>query len=200
MVFNSIKECAEIIKQDEVGLEIFTKESEPMLKRIIRDVLYDMQDRQLIKVTEIPVVAYRTYDVDRKLFYTTRHEVTEEKEVAELLEIKRNILAKFNVRKETELNYHERSYFRDLIAKEYGAHYFYYKYNIILNKIGLTETQDCDIIELKKSFNNHIQEKINNSKQGGLKNLTKEEKNIYIKYCIDITKDYKLRYLSKENT
>lgn len=193
------KECAEIIKQDEVGLEIFTKESEPMLKRIIRDILYDMQDRQLIKVTEIPVVAYRTYDVDRKLFYTTRHEITEEKEVADLLEIKRKILAKFNVQKETELNYHERSYFRDLIAKEYGAHYFYYKYNIILNKIGLTETQDCDIIELKKSFNNHIQEKINNSKQGGLKNLTKEEKNIYIKYCIDITKDYKLRYLSKEN-
>ena len=57
----------------------------------------------------------------------------------------------------------------------------------------MTLNQNCDIIDLKKSFNKYIQEKVGKSKQGGLKTLTQEEKDIYIKYCIDTSQDFKLR-------
>ena len=113
--------------------------------------------------------------------------------IQELLEIKRKVLNELGLQKESEINYANRSHFRDLIAKEYEAEYFYYKYNIVLNKKDLTLNQNCDIIDLKKSFNKYIQEKVGKSKQGGLKTLTQEEKDIYIKYCIDTSQDFKLR-------
>lgn len=188
-----IKECSELINQDEVGLELFTKESEPMLKRIIRDVLYDMDDRQLIKVTEIPVIAYKIYDYETKTWFTKRQDIIKVQDVQKLLEIKRKILNDIGVEKESKLGYHERSNFRDLVAKEYEAEYFYYKYNIVLNKKGLKENLNHNILQLKKSFNLHIQDKLKKSKQGNLKKLTEEEKNIYIKYCIDTSQDFNLR-------
>lgn len=187
------KECAQYINQDEIGLEIFTKESEPMLKRVIRDVLYDMNDRQLVNVQEIPVIAYRIYDQDNKKWYIKKQDIVKDNKVQELLEIKRTILKEMNLTKESDLDYYERSNFRDLIAKSYGAEYFYYKYHIVLNKQGLKENLKYNSIELKHSFNNYIQEKLKKSKQGKLKELTKEEKNIYIKYCIDTSQDYNLR-------
>ena len=188
-----IKECSSYMEQTEYGLSIFTSESEPMLKRIIRDILYDMEDRQLIKVNEIPVVAFKIYDYDNKCWFTRRKEITSDKDIQELLEIKRKVLNELGLQKESEINYANRSHFRDLIAKEYEAEYFYYKYNIVLNKKDLTLNQNCDIIDLKKSFNKYIQEKVGKSKQGGLKTLTQEEKDIYITYCIDTSQDFKLR-------
>lgn len=187
------KECADIMQQDKTGLELFTKESEPMLKRIIRDVLYEMQDRQLIKVNEIPVLAYKIYDVETKSWYTQIKDILKVDEIQELLEIKRTILKDMGIVKESDLGYYERSKFRDLIAKQYNASYFYYKYNIILNKVGLQDI-DINISELKRSFNDYIQNKLRKSKYGDLKYLTTEEKDIYIKYCIDTKQDYCLRY------
>lgn len=187
------KECSQIMKQDEYGLKIFTKESEPMLKRIIRDILFDMEDRQLIKVNEIPIVAYKIYESETRTWRTRLKEITSKKDIQKLLEIKRIALEDFGLQKESELGYKERSEFRDLIAKSYDADYFYYKYNIILNKKGLTKYENYDIIELRKKFNAHIQDKLQRSQQGDLKLLEKEEKDIYIKYCIDISQDFMLR-------
>lgn len=190
------KECSELLNQEnDTGLNIFTRESEPMLKRIIRDVLYDMDDRQLIKVIEIPVIAYKIYDSEIKDYHIKKQDITKDKDIQKLLEIKRNILKDdFNVEMESDLGYFDRGLFRDYVAKQYGAEYFYYKYHIVLNKKGLTNCEKYDIINLKKSFNSYIQDKLKKSKQGDLKILTKEEKDIYIKYCIDTTTDYKLRY------
>ena len=60
------KNVAKAINQNEDTLKIFTKESEPMLKKIIRDVLYDMADACLIDIEEIPVLAYKIYDIDNQ--------------------------------------------------------------------------------------------------------------------------------------
>lgn len=187
------KECSVYMNQTEYGLSIFTTESEPMLKRIIRDILYDMEDRQLIKVNEIPVIAFKIYDTDAKCWYTRRKEIRSARDIQKLLEIKRKVLSELGLEKESDITYANRSHFRDLIAKEYDAEYFYYKYNIVLNKKDLTLNPNCDIINLKKSFNKYIQEKVGKSKQGNLKLLSKEEKDVYIEYCIDTSKDYKLR-------
>lgn len=195
------KECSKIMLQEnDSGIIIFTRESEPMLKRIIREVLYDMDDRQLIKVIEIPVIAYKIYNTEIKKYYIKNKEIVKDKDVQNLLEIKRNILKDiYNVEKESDLGYYDRGKFRDEIAKCYSAEYFYYKYHIILNKKGLTNCENYDIIGLKKSFNAYIQDKVKRSKQGNLKSLTKEEKDIYVKYCIDTKQDYMLRLKEKEN-
>lgn len=190
-----LPECSEIINlENKTSLKIFTRESEPMLKRIIRDILYEMQDRQLIKINEIPIIAYKIYDYDTKKWFTRTEELTTDKKIQKLLEIKRNILKnEFNIEKESELSYFNGSHFRDCIAKAYDASYFYYKYNIILNKKGLNLCQESNIMKLKKSFNDYIQQKLRNSKQGDLKILTDKEKDICIKYCIDTSIDYNLR-------
>lgn len=187
------KECSEIIQQSETGLQIFTKESEPLLKRIIRDILYDMQDRQLVQVTEVPVVAYKIYNLYNKKWFTKRHDITTDSEVQTLLKIKRKVLDSLGVEKESDLKFYDRGYFRDLIAKEYDASYFYYKYHIVINQQGLTNYENYDIIQLKHKFNQHIQTKMKKSKYGDLKGLSAEEKEIYVKYCIDTKQDYNLR-------
>lgn len=50
-----------------------------------------------------------------------------------------------------------------------------------------------DINKLKKKFNAHIQDKLSKSKQGKMKVLTKDERKVYIKYCIDTNQDFNLR-------
>lgn len=193
------KECSKIIQQSETGLQIFTEESEPLLKRIIRDILYDMQDKQLVRVTEIPVVAYKIYNIYTKTWFTRRHDIVNDKEVQTLLKIKRKLLDVIGVEKESDLKFYERGNFRDLIAKEYDASYFYYKYHIVINQQGLTNYENYDIIQLKHKFNEHIQTKMKKSKYGKLKELSAEEKEIYVKYCIDTKQDYNLRGRRKYN-
>lgn len=190
-----IAECGELLDLDnKTSLSLFTKESEPMLKRIVRDILYDMADKQLIKITEIPVVAYKIYDLDSKRWFTRTEELTEIQQIQKLLEIKRTVLKRdYGLERETELSFYQMSEFRDLVAKEYGASYFYYKYEIVLNKEGLTLCEKGDIKKLKESFNSYIREKMSKSKQGDLKVLTKQEKDICVKYCIDTRTDFKLR-------
>lgn len=189
------KECSEIMAQDnDLGLNIFIKESEPMLKHIIKDVLLEMEDKQLIQLNKIPILAYRIYDTDLGHIVVKKRSIIKDKDIQELLETKRRILNEhFKTDKESDIGYFNQTEFKDLIAKEYEADYFYYKYNIILNKKGLSECTDYGMDELKKSFNYYIQDKIRKSKQGDLKALDKAEKNIYIKYCIDTNTDYKLR-------
>lgn len=193
-----IKDVAELLDQNEESLKIFTKESEPMLKRIIRDILYDMANKQLLNITEIPVVAYKIYDQSTKKYYTRIKEITSVKDIVELLDIKWNSLHEMGLKSEDELGYYGQSKFRDLIADKYGASYFYYKYKIVLYSKGIAQDESLNIAELKRAFNEHIQQKISKSRQGGLKELTKEEKELYIKYCIDTKQDFKLRKKIKE--
>lgn len=190
------KNVAKAINQNEDTLKIFTKESEPMLKKIIRDVLYDMADACLIDIEEIPVLAYKIYDIDNQYYYTKTKVITSNKDKQELLNIKNKVLHMVKLSKESELNYYQRGYFRDLIAKEYDASYFYYRYKLILNTNGIKkelEQPKYDINKLKKKFNAHIQDKLSKSKQGKMKVLTKEERKVYIKYCIDTNQDFNLR-------
>lgn len=191
-----INECSDMIGLDnKATLKLFTKESEPMLKRIIKDVLHEMEDKQLIKVNEIPILAYKILNAETNKWFTKTVEIKEDVDIQKLLETKRIILQnEFGIDKESDLNYYDIGLFRDFIAKEYNASYFYYQYNIILNKKGLAICQDTDILQLKQSFNNYIQDKIRKSKQGDLKVLTKKEKDICIKYCISTEKDFQLRY------
>ena len=87
------KECIEqIYKGSVAGLTIFSRESEPLLKRIITDILKDMQDRCLIKVNMIPMFAKKYIDAKDRKLYTKVWEADKKKDIPRLLEAKREVL------------------------------------------------------------------------------------------------------------
>ena len=175
------KECIEQIDKGTVaGLTIFSRESEPLLKRIIVDVLKDMQRKCLIKVNMIPMFAKKYINNEDGKLYTKVWEANKITEIPRLLEAKRLVLKEFNIEYWDDLQYNQFGRAKDIIAEQLGIDYFYYEYELILNKQGLNELITENYTELKKALNKHIQSKTKMSKQGNLKFLTDNEKSVYI--------------------
>ena len=188
------KECIEQIDKGTVaGLTIFSRESEPLLKRIIVDVLKDMQRKCLIKVNMIPMFAKKYINNEDGKLYTKVWEANKITEIPKLLEAKRLVLKEFNIEYWDDLQYNQFGRAKDIIAEQLGIDYFYYEYELILNKQGLNELITENYTELKKALNKHIQSKTKMSKQGNLKFLTDNEKSVYIEHFINTEKDYRLR-------
>lgn len=188
------KECIEQIDKGTVaGLTIFSRESEPLLKRIIVDVLKDMQRKCLIKVNMIPMFAKKYINNEDGKLYTKVWEANKITEIPKLLEAKRSVLKEFNIEYWDDLQYNQFGRAKDIIAEQLGIDYFYYEYELILNKQGLNELITENYTELKKALNKHIQSKTKMSKQGNLKFLTDNEKSVYIEHFINTEKDYRLR-------
>lgn len=188
------KECIEQIDKGTVaGLTIFSRESEPLLKRIIVDILKDMQDRCLIKVNMIPMFAKKYIDAKDRKIYTKIWEADKKQDIPKLLEAKREVLKEFKIDYWEDLQYSQFGKAKDIIANKLEIDYFYYEYEIILNKEGLKEYITEDYSALKKILNKKIQEKTKTSKQGNLKYLTAGEKDVYVEYFISTERDYKLR-------
>ena len=188
------KECIEQIDKGTVaGLTIFSRESEPLLKRIIVDVLKDMQRKCLIKVNMIPMFAKKYINNEDGKLYTKVWEANKITEIPKLLEAKRLVLKEFNIEYWDDLQYNQFGKAKDIIAEQLGIDYFYYEYELILNKQGLNELITENYTELKKALNKHIQSKTKMSKQGNLKFLTDNEKSVYIEHFVNTEKDYRLR-------
>lgn len=110
-----------------------------------------------------------------------------------MLEAKREVLKEFKIDYWEDLQYSQFGKAKDIIANKLEIDYFYYEYEIILNKEGLKEFITEDYSTLKKVLNKKIQEKTKASKQGNLKFLTDGEKDVYVEYFISTETDYKLR-------
>lgn len=192
------KECEQLIKGGNINsLEIFSRESEPMLKRIVIDVLKEMQEKCLVEVNMIPMFAKKYRDNDNGKIYTKIWEANKKDEIPKLLEAKRIALNNFNIKYWNELQYFQFGEAKDIVANELQIDYFYYEYEIILNKTGLKELITENYSDLKKSLNSYIQEKTKRSRRGDLKILSSNEKDTYVNYLINIDKDYKLRLSNK---
>lgn len=188
------KKCDNYITgQDKSGLSIFSKETEPMLKNIIKKIFNDMEDRKLIFMNKIPMFAIKYKDAQTGKIITKCWEADKDIEIPKLLEAERQSLKRLGYQKESDIGYYDITEYKDIIAEILGISYFYYKYEIILNHIGLKEYINSDYKELGKSFNKYIQNKIKQSKQGKLKLLTDEEKMLYTWYCIDIEQTVNLK-------
>ena len=177
---------------DTNGLKTFMSETEPMYKRIIKDVLRDMCDQQLIQVNQIPMFAKRYKGENNKL-YTKTYEANKDVDIPKYLEARRNVLKKFNLIQWSELSYSQQLEAKKLVAKELGIDYFYQDYEIILNKVGLNELYMENLSELQDSFNKYIQAKTLNSRTKGMRLLTKDETKIYVDALVNINNDMKLR-------
>lgn len=187
------KECdLTITGYDSSGLNIFIKESEPMLKHIIIDVLKDMQRRKLLIVNMIPMFARKYRNLDTNKMYTKIWEASKD-EIPKLLQAQRIALKNFNLEYWDELVWNQHGEAKDIIARELDIDYFYYDYEIILNKIGIKEYVTDDFESLRKGLNKHVQQKLKKSKQGNLKLLEQMEKEKYVEYLIDIENDFNLR-------
>ena len=177
---------------DTNGLKTFMSETEPMYKRIIKDVLRDMCDQQLIQVNQIPMFAKRYKGENNKL-YTKTYEANKDVDIPKYLEARRNVLKKFNLTQWSELSYSQQLEAKKLVAKELDIDYFYQDYEIILNKVGLNELYMENLSELQDSFNKYIQAKTLNSRTKGMRLLTKDETKIYVDALVNIDNDMKLR-------
>lgn len=181
-----------LMGMDTNGLKTFMSETEPMYKRIIREVLFDMADQQLIQVNQIPIFAKR-YKGENNKCYTKTYEADKDIDIPKLLEAKRSVLKKFNLTQWSELNWYQLNDAKRMVAKELEIDYFYQDYEIILNKVGLNELYVENLSELQDSFNKYIQARTLNSQAKGMRLLTKDETKVYVDALVNIDNDMKLR-------
>src|SRR5574344_1531802 len=113
-----------LMGMDTNGLKTFMSETEPMYKRIIREVLFDMADQQLIQVNQIPIFAKRYKGKNNKC-YTKTYEADKDIDIPKLLEAKRMVVKKFNLTQWSELNWYQLNDAKRIVAKELEIDYFY---------------------------------------------------------------------------
>jgi hypothetical protein len=170
-------------------LSIFMTETEPMLRKIVKDVLKEMEEQFLIKVNMIPKFA-RIERRDGK-YYTHIYEVNKEHEYPIFLEANRQALTHFKCKSIKELGYFRqreyKHYVENILKDRLNVKYFYYEYEIILNTDGLRDAINEDYNEFANEFNKHIMEYVKKSKRGHLKEIPTNKKEIYIDTLIKST-------------
>jgi hypothetical protein len=171
------------------GLNLFIQDSDPMLRRIIKSVLKEMESECLIHINEIPMFAKKYKGKDNK-WYTVTYEINKEEEYPVFLEAKRQMLKKYNVKKITELDFFQQSeakhYIEDILKEKLGVEYFYYSYEIILNKVGIQDVIISQFDEYRIAFNEYIQNKVLTSERKHIKMLSDSDKKAYVGALIDI--------------
>lgn len=171
------------------GLNLFIQDSEPMLRRIIKSVLKEMESECLIHINEIPTFAKKYKGTDNK-WYTVTYEINKEEEYPVFLEAKRQMLKKYNVKKITELDFFQQSeakhYIENILKEKLGVEYFYYSYEIILNKVGIQDVIVSQFDNYRKEFNKYVQNKVLTSKRKHIKMLSDSDKKIYVDTLIDM--------------
>lgn len=183
-------------------IEDFFSESYSMLTRIVKDTLKDLEDKQIIMVTQTPVIARVIYK-NGKAMYTKKELMDTVDKKDKFLQASRKILTeKYNTERISDI-YKRRqydSYVHD-VAKEFKGDYFYKQYELTLNTkdIGSYATTDVEYKEkVNKLCNSLVAKKLLISKQGKMEILPTEDKQKYIDVFIDINNDYKLRDKYKE--
>ena len=201
-----IEEVDAELTNDNSGLKIFIEETEPMYKRIIKDVLKDMESRQLIQIEEIPMYG-KIYRDDKGNRYTQIIEADDSVGKPTFLEAKRQAMQHFNIEHWEDmrtLNYYEwheaKKIIEDYLKEKLGVSYFYYEYKLILNKVGIEEMVTNNFNEMRQSFNNYIKSKTLSSKNKNLKLISDDNRLIYTNALLDINTDLHLRNkFRKEN-
>lgn len=185
----NITDTAKIIQTDPNGLSLFIGETEPMLRRIVMEILHDMENKQLIKVQEIPKFATK-YVGENGQWYTEVHTIDDENEYPEFLRAKQLALKELGAIEYNQLNYFQKTDFKHLVEaylkKTLGVSYYYYSYKIILNKTGINEMLIDKYSAFRQSFNTYLQQKIKESKRKNYLLLESEDKNKYIDALINI--------------
>lgn len=181
------------------GLQYFIREVDTKYRKIIKDILNEMADQKLIEVNPILMFACR-FKNEQGEIKTKVWEAKKEDEISIFLDAQRYMLDKIKLDTWSEfskLSIYARNEGREVIVEKIketlNVDYFYYEYEIILNKKGIQNMILKSPMNTHVSFNRFVQSKIAESECKDLTLINDADKNIYIDSFIDITNDYNLR-------
>ena len=198
----------DLLEVNDDSLEFFMNETQPMLRRLVNDALDDLEDKKLITIYKIPVLAKITDKKGNKI--TIPHELSldnpeieSQEELDDLLkgfqEAQFEALHDMGFVKDSDLSAKGLptiNKYRGLTAKKLGHDYYYYKYRLILSTKYIQNYAIQDVKErnkINKACNNLVKTKIINSNQGKLKQVDYNDRIKYIDTFIDIDNDYGFR-------
>lgn len=162
---------------DNKSLNDYTFETYKMFKRIIKDIFKSMQSRDIITVSEV-YMKVNKFSVDNVEKISV--EKMKDSEIAQLMKYRRIYTnEKYQCDKYENLSYYKKQKVDEFVAKKMNMSWYYTNYHIILNKYGVKDVvknNNYEFKDLGKLVNDNIQNKINKSVQGDLKNIVRMQK------------------------
>ena len=194
------------------SLEIFMEETEPMLSRIVKEVMKSLENKKIISKKEMYILAKRVYKKGKPTFTETKEINTNllEKQFLESQYKALNILYNDGLIYKPDEEYvniqglYMINKYRELTAIQMGYEYWYPQYILTLNKEYLNRFERFVIRDIKEKCkvnelcNQIVKNKILTSKQGNLKYIDYDDRVKYVDVFIDTNNDYELREIYKE--
>lgn len=145
-------------------LSNFIYESSDIIRRIIKDILDDMVDSKLIVYNKVLFYFNKILDnghlkpVSYKCENETHH-----------IQVEKEVMLNYGYTKDSQIKWNDRKYIKKDVSSILEIEYYYYKYNIGINKIGIEyELENMNYIKLGNSY---IYNKLLNSRQGTFKDM-----------------------------
>lgn len=190
--------------EDILYTDIFFNETDTMFSRIVRDSLNDLQDKKIILYDKYSVLVKKIFDEKGKWIDKEEHELLEDWKRQAILTCQNEVLNDMGYTKESQIfadGEIVKKRYRDEVAKRLNCDYFHNRYKLIINTNHILDYTIKDPIERKKvekACNKLVKKKVMSSKQGKLKLLSDEYRQLYVDNFIDSDVDNNFRYKYKE--
>lgn len=161
----------------------FAIEVDNMFRRIVKETFEELQKELLIYVNKHLVFVYRKngYKLSK---------VADNDDIEEWLKVCKGILLEYGYDNYDDIPYYDKINIKNKISKELNIEYFYYEYELILNREHIkNNSTKCNNAELKQRVNKMSINKLSKSKQGILKEYDIEMLNDCINTLIKIEKE-----------
>lgn len=197
--------ATELLEIDDIAYtDIFFNETDTMLSRIIRESLNDLQDKKIIMYNKYSVLVKKIYNEKGKWVDKEEYELLKDWEKEAILTCQNEVLSDMGYKKESQIfadgDVVKRQY-RDEVARRLNCDYYHNRYELIINTKHIMDYTIKDPIErkrVKKICNTLVKKKVISSKQGKLKLLSDEYRQIYVDNFIDSEVDNNFRAKYKE--
>lgn len=167
-------------KLENATLHDFVSDVHPILNKIVKETFDKMVDERLIYKKEILMFGYyERYQMEDGNYVEMRRKIeATEHQIKEFLEYSRKYMDELGYEKWSDVPYFTKAEINRRICKDMNMSYVYTDYEIILNNEGISKEveHNKDLKELKDSLNKSMINKLLKSTQGGLKELSLEEK------------------------
>lgn len=205
-------EIVDKLLQTHSGVDIFIRDSEPYLKRILYEVLVDMEDRCLISLEYIPHACYYySYEGSNKKYVNDKKISMEDADLYEKYnECYRLAMKEYGYDKKSKIKWYDILNVRRKTAELFECDYIYFAYKIIINKHGIEDYILNDYYGVLSSHNDYIQNKIRSSRTDKrYKYITDDELDLLVDYFIstknrgenlqDMVKEFKEKLLENKS-
>lgn len=197
--------ATELLDIDDISYtDIFFNETDTMFSRIIRDSLNELQDKKIIEYDKYSVLVKKIFNEKGKWIDKEEYELLLDWERKAILTCQNEVLTDMGYTKESQIFADgdiAKKRYRDEVAKRLNCDYFHNRYKLIINTNHILEYTIKDQIERKKvekACNKLVKKKVMESKQGKLKLLSDEYRQLYIDNFIDSSVDNNFRAKYKE--